>query len=133
MGFNQLTNWDSQGVGFQANNNQLQKLSLFLNKITFLKTGAFEGLNKLIALDVSQNNISDWNSQLFIFTKHPLQHLQLQSNNLVKIEKNTFSTLTNLQQLNVLDNPIESLETGALREIKAKLEIFISKSNIYVL
>ncbi|NXY91953.1 LRR3C protein, partial [Alcedo cyanopectus] len=83
--------------------NDTNKLYLDFNRIPFLPRDAFRDLPLLLELDLSHNSISSVESGAFRGLAEHLHSLDLSSNRLVSVSKDTFSNLK--AKVNLSDNP----------------------------
>ncbi|XP_043962743.1 toll-like receptor 5 [Gambusia affinis] len=81
-------------------------LDLSGSKIFALKTGVFRALKDVQMIDISQNKINFIETNAFIGLQRNLLHLNLSSNLLGEIRSDTFRTLTNLLILDLSNNHI---------------------------
>jgi len=106
-------------------------LSFRNNKINRIEDSAFENLEQLASLDLSQNLLSAKDLPEAVFYGHfnassyysplPIQHLNLSSNNLLSIEKDLLDHFPVLTSLDLSHNPLKILgSTGiAIAELKS--------------
>uniref|UniRef100_UPI00358DF993 leucine-rich repeats and immunoglobulin-like domains protein 3 isoform X1 n=1 Tax=Myxine glutinosa TaxID=7769 RepID=UPI00358DF993 len=110
----------------------LRRLSLEHNSIGHVAEGAFHGLDALRSLNISHNEISwsveDTNGAFSGFGR--LTTLGLQGNKIKLITKNTFSQLESLEELDLEDNPIISIQADALMSLKALKHLRLNSSNL---
>ncbi|XP_061231288.1 leucine-rich repeat-containing protein 3C [Neopsephotus bourkii] len=83
--------------------NDTNKLYLDSNRIPFLPRDAFRDLPLLLELDLSHNAITSIESGAFLGLAEHLRSLDLSSNNLVSVSKDTFSNLK--AKVNLSNNP----------------------------
>ncbi len=126
-------------------------LDMSMNQIKDIKQGAFDGLKKLLRLDLSDNRIEVLHKNMFlpltgchclVIIRNPLhqielgafnglqnlQHLDLRRNSLTKLENNTFIQLTNLKELCLGNGRISTIETGTFNCL-SKLRILRINTN----
>ncbi|XP_043481330.1 toll-like receptor 6 [Leptopilina heterotoma] len=101
--------------GLVANMNQLVALDLSNNLLTNngIESSAFSGLIRLVLLDLSNNKIGKLDSGLFrdLYT---LQILNLRYNDIGGIPSETFSAMSNLHSLEISHNRLEYLDAHSL-------------------
>ncbi|XP_049806878.1 toll-like receptor 7 [Schistocerca nitens] len=101
------------GPGVFHNLEQLLVLDLSQNKLTeqHINEHTFDGLIRLVVLNLSNNEISRIGGRMFKDVSF-LQILDLRNNTLMYIEDNTFLPLYNLHTLNLSHNKLTSLSAA---------------------
>ncbi|KYN31333.1 Protein toll [Trachymyrmex septentrionalis] len=116
--------------GLVANMNQLVTLDLSRNVLTssWLDSGTFSGLIRLVLLNLSYNRISKLNTTIFkdLYT---LQILNLQFNEIDSISADTFAPMSNLHTLELAHNRLTYLDAYSLNGLFA-LSLLALDSNL---
>ncbi|KAG5313056.1 TOLL protein, partial [Pseudoatta argentina] len=116
--------------GLVANMNQLVTLDLSRNVLTssWLDSGTFSGLIRLVLLNLSYNRISKLNTTIFkdLYT---LQILNLQFNEIDLISADTFAPMSNLHTLELAHNRLTYLDAYSLNGLFA-LSLLALDSNL---
>ena len=99
-------------------------LDLRFNNISLIEPDAFEGLDSLYTLWLSNNSLQMLTSGMFQQLKN-LEKLYLTGNRISSIEANSFSGLQKLLTLDLSDNLLSSLVGGSLSELTALKELHI--------
>lgn len=91
---------------------ELTEINLKSNGIRHIDSNTFKGLSRLEILDLSRNEITNLNVNLFE-SLSSLKELRLYRNKLKRIDGNTFKNLSSLQRLSLSNNEIEEIDTNA--------------------
>ncbi|XP_018322078.1 chaoptin-like [Agrilus planipennis] len=110
------------------NVNQLRKLFLDFNNITYLGHNSFIHSTTLEQLTLSQNAISNVNKYAF-FGLHTLQILDLSNNFISHLHNNQFSSLANLRIINLRRNDLKYLPKDVF--MNTKLEFLDLGQNLF--
>ena len=113
VGYNKMSLVDS---GFQ-NCTDLKYLSLGISQISFIPSDAFVGLNKLILLELSVNDLTAISPAWFQDLGN-LEHLEIRYNQLQDIQDDTFNQLTKLRKLYLTENKIKIIRRKVFQETK---------------
>ena len=100
----------------------LKVLSLGYNHLVALHADAFTELNMLRELNIEDNLISEIDIRAFSKIKPSpvpqMEKLNLCNNRLTEVPTATFTYLSNLESLDVSQNPIHTIEQGAFRGLE---------------
>ena len=99
-------------------------LDLRYNNISLIEPNAFEGLDSLYTLWLSNNNLHNLTSGMFQQLKN-LEKLYLSGNRIGSIEAKSFSGLQKVFILDLSDNLLSSLVEGSLSGLTALEELHI--------
>ncbi|OTF83240.1 hypothetical protein BLA29_001604 [Euroglyphus maynei] len=112
---------------------QLKWLDLSNNSINEIHPKSFRLLKNLVLLDLSENELTggfNEDGELFIGFEKSLKHLSLNSNDIRKITVNSFYQLHSLITLNLSSNPIITIERESLDEITNIEKLFVKNLNL---
>ncbi|GFO25043.1 leucine-rich repeat and immunoglobulin-like domain-containing nogo receptor-interacting protein 2 [Plakobranchus ocellatus] len=100
---------------------ELKSLDLSQNKIGRLETGSLEGLDNLLSLNLSHNQLSDLGMALTDLEK--LTSLDLSINSLKIIPEGTFTNLSSLTYLKLDGNPVRVLHARSFSGLSSLREL----------
>jgi hypothetical protein len=95
--------------------NNLRALNLAGNRIEYVSSGAFEGLDRLVSLALNDNRISLIPDNLFSSMEN-LTQLLLHNNSIQYVWPRTFAGLRSLTRLQLASNRLGQLPDGMLRQ-----------------
>ncbi|CAF0820828.1 unnamed protein product [Brachionus calyciflorus] len=90
----------------------LTRLEIRNSEIEFIETNTFSGLKCLNTLQMTNNKIKNFGKGAFNHLEN-LKHLDLNENCIEILKKNTFDLLSNLEYLKITDNPLSLIESDA--------------------
>ncbi|XP_072014332.1 uncharacterized protein [Amphiura filiformis] len=93
---------------------QLQSLYLHGNRLKMIQSNLFNGLTKLVRLNLANNTIESLQTGVFRDLQQ-MKELYLHGNKLKVIQVDLFSALLNLKNMKLGDNMIESLPSDVFR------------------
>ena len=99
-------------------------MDLRYNNISLIEQGAFDGLQTLDTLWLSNNSLDSLTTGMFQHLKN-LDKLYLTGNRIARIEENSFTGLGRLTILDLSDNLLSSLEVGSLLGLLSLKELHI--------
>lgn len=88
-------------------------------------TDAFSGLDSLLTLDLSQNNLTQVNNDSFVSLPN-LQQLNLSKNQITILSDNCFDSLQRLQQLDLSWNKLTHMSPGTLQALPSLSRLMIA-------
>ena len=101
--------------GLFRNLSNVTYLNLQYQKITHLRPGSFQGLQSIVTLDLTGNNIT---TPQELFSEHKnLRELYLNSNKVTELRKGMFDNLHFLINLRILSNEMTSIEVGTFNHL----------------
>ena len=107
-------------------------MDLRYNNISLIEPDAFEGLQTLDTLWLSNNSLDSLTTGMFQHLKN-LDKLYLTGNHITRIEENSFTGLGKLTILDLSDNLLRSLEAGSLMGLPSLKELHIDGNRIAIL
>ncbi|CAL1281624.1 unnamed protein product [Larinioides sclopetarius] len=110
----------------------LEKLDLSGNEIKEFQSGIFSGLTSLLELKLERNFIITVPRSVIQGLKS-LESLHLQSNYILDIGVHSFPNLTHLQFLNLSSNDIQSVQNGAFVPLSNMKSLILSNNQIQTL
>ena len=95
---------------FLSSDNSLESLTMRHNRIVSVNS---QNMNNLVFLDMDDNLITEAEMSRTLANLHDLYHLSLESNSISSIDKNIFSSQSNLQFISLWNNKIGQIEPGS--------------------